>query len=100
MVGGFFERNDAIAGLVFPLASRGCILFLVPGGRHAALVRERRQGTMELLLTMPITTWQAIVENSWPMALSRDCVAAHLSHRTDVITRQPDNGVILASLLR
>src|SRR5687767_15892691 len=36
-------------------------LFLVPAVGMRLWSEERRLGTMELLLTMPITTWQAIV---------------------------------------
>ena len=60
---------------------------------------ERRLGTIELLLTMPITPWQAIVGKflaSWlvlalALALTFPIVITvnYLGH--------PDNGVILAS---
>src|SRR5256714_8555830 len=36
-------------------------LFLVPAAGMRLWSEERRLGTIELLLTMPITTWQAIV---------------------------------------
>ena len=36
-------------------------LFLVPAVGMRLWSEERRMGTLELLLTMPITAWQAIV---------------------------------------
>src|SRR4030095_9456592 len=61
MVGGFFERGEA--SLVRPFFDwhPWFYLFLVPAVGMRLWAEERRVGTLELLLTMPITTWQAIV---------------------------------------
>src|SRR5437660_12905088 len=61
MVGGFFERGEA--SLVRPFFDwhPWFYLFLVPAVGMRLWAEERRVGTMELLLTMPITTLQAIV---------------------------------------
>src|SRR5260370_33016924 len=61
MVGGFFERGEA--SLVRPFFDwhPWFYLFLVPAVGMRLWAEERRVGTIELLLTMPITTWQAIV---------------------------------------
>ena len=60
MVGGFFERNEASLTAFF-LWHPWLYLFLVPAVGMRLWSEERRQGTLELLMTMPITPWQAIV---------------------------------------
>src|SRR5437867_10284887 len=59
MVGGFFERGEA--SLVRPFFDwhPWFYLFLVPAVGMRLWAEERRVGTIELLLTMPITAWQA-----------------------------------------
>jgi ABC-2 type transport system permease protein len=60
MIGGFFERGEASLVSFFPWHP-WLYLFLVPAVGMRLWSEERRLGTMELLLTMPITPWQAIV---------------------------------------
>src|SRR2546425_2815256 len=60
MAGGFFERAEASL-IAFFLWHPWLYLFLVPAAGMRLWSEERRLGTMELLLTMPITAWQAIV---------------------------------------
>jgi len=60
MIGGFFERGEASLISFFPWHP-WLYLFLVPAVGMRLWSEERRLGTMELLLTMPITPWQAIV---------------------------------------
>src|ERR671927_893996 len=60
MLGGFFERKEASL-VSFFLWHPWLYLFLVPAVGMRLWSEERRMGTMELLLTMPITAWQAIV---------------------------------------
>jgi ABC-2 type transport system permease protein len=59
--GGFFERDQAALGQSFFDWHPWFYLFLVPAVAMRLWAEERRVGTLELLLTMPITTWQAIV---------------------------------------
>ena len=61
LLGGFFERGEA--SLVRPFFDwhPWLYLFLVPAAGMRVWSEERRLGTLELLLTMPITPWQAIV---------------------------------------
>ena len=76
-------------------------LFLVPAVGMRLWAEERRVGTIELLLTMPITAWQAIVGKflaSWlflgvALAMTFPIVLTvnYLGH--------PDNGVIFAGYL-
>ena len=58
-VGGFFERGEASLGSFFTWHP-WLYLFLVPAVGMRLWSEERRLGTIELLLTMPVTTWQAI----------------------------------------
>jgi ABC-2 type transport system permease protein len=60
MLGGFFERGEASLTAFF-IWHPWLYLFLVPAAGMRLWSEERRSGTMELLLTMPITAWQAIV---------------------------------------
>ena len=59
-VGNFFERGEASLVSFFTWHP-WLYLFLVPAAGMRLWSEERRLGTLELLLTMPITTWQAIV---------------------------------------
>src|SRR5436190_23730807 len=98
MVAGFFERGEANLQAFFSWHP-WLYLFLVPAVGMRMWSEERRLGTIELLLTMPITPWQAIVGKflaSWAvialaLALTFPIVITvnYLGH--------PDNGVILAS---
>jgi ABC-2 type transport system permease protein len=73
-------------------------LFLVPAVGMRLWSEERRQGTMELLLTMPVTAWQAIVAKflaSW-LFLG---IALALTFPIIITVNwlgDPDNGVIAA----
>jgi ABC-2 type transport system permease protein len=60
MVGGFFERGEASL-VSFFLWHPWLYLFLVPAVGMRLWSEERRLHTIELLLTMPVTAWQAIV---------------------------------------
>lgn len=61
MLGGFFEMGEASLAYSFFRWHPWLYLFLVPAAGMRLWAEERRLGTMELLLTMPITAWQAIV---------------------------------------
>jgi ABC-2 type transport system permease protein len=61
MLGYFFERGEAALAAPFFAWHPWLYLFLVPAVGMRLWSEERRLGTLELLLTMPITPWQAIV---------------------------------------
>ena len=57
----FFRARRSLAGRPFFDWHPWFYLFLVPAVGMRLWAEERRVGTIELLLTMPITAWQAIV---------------------------------------
>src|SRR3954467_13923639 len=95
MVAGFFERGQANL-LPFFAWHPWLYLFLVPAVGMRLWSEERRLGTIELLLTMPVASWQAILGKfvaSWlfraiAWALTFPIVA------TVNWLGDPDNGVI------
>ena len=94
-VGAFFDRGEASLVSFFTWHP-WLYLFLVPAAGMRLWSEERRLGTMELLLTMPITTWQAIVGK---FAASWLFLALALALTFPVIITvnylgAPDNGVI------
>ena len=96
-VGNFFERGEASLVSFFTWHP-WLYLFLVPAVGMRLWSEERRLGTMELLLTMPITTWQAIVGKflaSW-LFLALALVLTFPVMITVNWLGDPDNGVILA----
>jgi ABC-2 type transport system permease protein len=96
-IGNFFERGEASLVSFFTWHP-WLYLFLVPAVGMRLWSEERRLGTLELLLTMPITTWQAIVGKflaSWlflglALALTFPVVI------TVNWLGDPDNGVIFS----
>ena len=100
MVGGFFERGEANLEAFFAWHP-WLYLFLVPAVGMRMWSEERRQGTIELLLTMPVTPWQAIVGKflaSWAV-LAMALVLTFPVVWTVNHLGSPDNGVILAGYI-
>jgi len=60
MVGNFFARNEASLASFF-LWHPWLYLFLVPAAGMRLWAEERRSGSIELLLTLPVTPTQAIL---------------------------------------
>ena len=93
--GGFFERGEASLAAFFNWLP-WLFLFLVPAAGMRLWSEERRLGTIELLLTMPVAAWQAIVGKflaSWLFLI----VALALTFPMIVTVNwlgDPDNGVI------
>src|SRR2546422_10687595 len=101
MVGGFFERGEA--SLVQPFFNwhPWFYLFLVPAVGMRLWAEERRVGTLELLLTMPITAWQAIVGKflaSW-LFLALALAMTFPVWITVNYLGSPDNGAILCGYI-
>jgi gliding motility-associated transport system permease protein len=95
--GGFFERGEASLAAFFNWLP-WLFLFLVPAAGMRLWSEERRLGTIELLLTMPVAAWQAIVGKflaSWLFLI----VALALTFPMVITVNwlgDPDNGVILS----
>lgn len=101
MVGGFFERGQASLEQPFFTWHPWFYLFLVPAVGMRLWAEERRVGTIELLLTMPITAWQAIVGKflaSW-LFLAVALVLTFPIVITVNYLGSPDNGVIFTAYL-
>jgi ABC-2 type transport system permease protein len=98
--GSFFERGEASLAAFFGWHP-WLYLVLVPAVGMRLWAEERRSGTMELLLTMPVALWQVIVAKflaSWiflavALALTFPAVV------TVNVLGDPDNGVIFAGYL-
>jgi ABC-2 type transport system permease protein len=98
--GNFFERGEASLAAFFGWHP-WVYLVLVPAVGMRVWAEERRSGTMELLLTMPVAPWQAILAKflaSWiflalALALTFPAVV------TVNLLGEPDNGVIAAGYL-
>jgi len=96
-VGNFFDRGEASLVSFFTWHP-WLYLFLVRAVGMRLWSEERRLGTLELLLTMPITAWQAIVGKflaSW-LFLGLALVLTFPVVFTVNWLGDPDNGVIFA----
>ena len=96
-IGNFFERGEASLVSFFTWHP-WLDLFLVPAVGMRLWSEERRLGTMELLLTMPLTTWQAIVGKflaSW-LFLALALALTFPVWITVNLLGSPDNGIIAA----
>lgn len=101
MIGGFFERGEASLARSFFEWHPWFYLFLVPAVGMRLWAEERRVGTLELLLTMPVTAWQAIVGKflaSW-LFLGLALVLTFPVVITVNYLGTPDNGVIFSGYI-
>ena len=99
-LGGFFERGIADLDPFFRFHP-WLYLFLVPAISMRLWAEERRAGTVELLLTLPLTTWQAVLGKflaAWVFV----GVALLLTFPVWITVNylgNPDNGVIIAGYI-
>ena len=99
-VGRFFERGQADLQSFF-LYHPWLYLFLVPALSMRLWAEEKRGGTIELLLTLPIPLY-AIVWGKYLAALTVTALALMLTFPiwiTVNVLGDPDNGVIFAAYL-
>jgi ABC-2 type transport system permease protein len=98
--GNFFERGEASLAAFFGWHP-WLYLVLVPAVGMRLWAEERRSGTLELLFTMPIAPWQAILAKflaSW-IFLAVALALTFPAILTVNVLGEPDNGVIFAGYL-
>ena len=99
-LGGFFARGQADLGPFFTFVP-WLFLFLVPALTMRLWAEERRLGTIELLLTLPLPQWQAVVGKflaAWAFCAIALALTFPLVLTVNYLGR-PDNGVIAAGYL-
>ena len=100
-LGGFFERGQAELADTFFSFHPWLYLFLIPAVSMRLWSEERKSGSIELLLTLPITMVQAVLGKffaAWAFA----GIALLLTFPIWITVNylgSPDNGVIFASYL-
>ena len=98
--GGFYERGQADLQPFFNFHP-WLYLFLVPAVSMRLWSEERKSGTIELLLTLPVTMWQAVL-GKFLAAWAFIGIALALTFPiwfTVNYLGDPDNGVIFASYI-
>lgn len=99
-LGGFYERAQADLAPFFNYHP-WLYLFLIPALSMRLWAEERKSGTIELLMTLPVTPWQAVVGKF----LAAWCVAGLALALTFPIwisvnyLGDPDNGTIVAGYI-
>ncbi len=99
-VGGFFERGQADLSTFF-VYHPWLYLLLVPAIGMRLWAEERKTGTIELLMTLPLSPWDAIFGKflaAWAF-IGLALILTFPMWLTVNMLGQPDNGVILASYL-
>jgi ABC-2 type transport system permease protein len=99
-VGNFFERGEASLAAFFSWHP-WLYLVLVPAVGMRLWSEERRSGTMELLLTMPLNPWEAIVAKflaSW-IFLAIGLALTFPIVLTVNLLGEPDNGQLIAGYI-
>ena len=99
-LGSFFIRGQADLQAFFQFHP-WLYLFLIPALSMRLWAEERRSGTIELLMTLPVSIWQAVIGKflaAW--AFAGICLALTFPMWITVnYLGDPDNGVIFASYI-
>lgn len=99
-VGGFYERGQADL-LPFFNFHPWLYLFLIPAVSMRLWAEERASGSVELLLTLPVTVWQAVLGKflaAWAFVALALALTFPLWITVNYLGA-PDNGVIVAAYL-
>lgn len=97
-LGGFYEQGQADLRAFFNFHP-WLYLFLVPAIAMRLWAEERKTGSIELLMTLPITPWQAVL-GKYLAAWAFTAIALALTFPIWITVNylgDPDNGVILAA---
>jgi ABC-2 type transport system permease protein len=97
-LGGFYERGQADLSAFFNYHP-WLYLFLVPAIAMRLWAEERKTGSVELLMTLPVTPWQAVL-GKYLAAWAFTGIALALTFPIWITVNylgSPDNGAILAA---
>jgi ABC-2 type transport system permease protein len=99
-IGNFYERGQADL-LPFFNFHPWLYLFLVPAMAMRSWSEERKSGSIELLMTLPISAWQAMLSKhlaAWAV-LGLSLLLTFPLWLTVNFLGSPDNGIIMAAYL-
>ncbi|HQX47524.1 MAG TPA: ABC transporter permease subunit [Steroidobacteraceae bacterium] len=99
-LGGFYERGQADLAPFFNFHP-WLYLFLIPAISMRLWAEERKSGSVELLLTQPVTLWQAVLGKFFA-AWAFTALALALTFPIWITVNylgSPDNGVIFAAYI-
>ena len=96
-LGSFYERGQADLVSFFSYHP-WLYLFLAPALSMRLWAEERRSGSIELLMTLPITIWQMVL-GKFLAAWAFMCIAIALTFPIWITVNYPDNGAILAAYI-
>jgi ABC-2 type transport system permease protein len=99
-LGGFFERGQADLNPFFSYHP-WLFLFLIPAVSMRLWSDERRSGSIELLMTLPVTLWEAVVGKflaAWAFTVLALALTFPLWLTVNFLG-SPDNGAILAAYI-
>jgi ABC-2 type transport system permease protein len=97
-LGNFYERSQADLASFFTFLP-WLFLFLVPALSMRLWAEERKSGSIELLMTLPLDVWQAVV-GKYLAAWTFTALAIALTFPLWITVNylgEPDNGVIFAA---
>ena len=99
-LGGFYERGQADLEPFFSFHP-WLFLFLIPALSMRLWAEERKTGTIEVLMTQPLTLWEAVL-GKYLAAWAFTALALALTFPLWLTVNylgSPDNGAILAAYL-
>lgn len=99
-LGGFYERGQAGLAPFFNYHP-WLYLFLIPALSMRLWAEERKSGTIELLMTLPVTLWQAVIGKflaAWAFAGLALALTFPIWITVNYLGA-PDNGAILAAYI-
>ncbi|MCO7226760.1 ABC transporter permease [Pleionea sp. CnH1-48] len=99
-LGNFYQRGQAELDVFFSFHP-WLYLFLMPALAMGLWAEERKSGTIELLLTLPVTIWQVVLAKflaAWSIAAIALALTFPIWMTVNYLGT-PDNGIILAGYI-